>query len=278
LKNKKEIITDYKDQLFKGAEKGYCRICGEYGLLTVDHIPPKSCGNNSPVELSVNNGRYITSQNGLKTRSICADCNNKKLGLDFDIELAKLCEEINCLRNKRITIPFLCQKMKIDSEKVIKSILGHILAITFPANISFSDYLSKPLINEGVLDDYRNYVMGKSNLFERYRVYYWYFPFNIIKMIPYFSHIPNFIKFPSSPVSGTLIKFNPLAIFIVDKQYSQVEFDLDFLDFNVKEFRKKIFMKILAKTWPELPDKNGIVMCNGKGMINAKKKVDKYKK
>lgn len=28
--------------LKNGAEKGYCRICGKYGTLTDDHVPPKS--------------------------------------------------------------------------------------------------------------------------------------------------------------------------------------------------------------------------------------------
>jgi len=56
LNNKKNTALELKE----GAVEGYCRVCGEYGKLTLDHIPPKSCGNNHKVTIRINDKPIIS--------------------------------------------------------------------------------------------------------------------------------------------------------------------------------------------------------------------------
>ena len=58
----------------------YCSICGDYGKLSHDHIPPQSCGNNQDVYfysfqqfVSDPNLQFkkTHSQNGVKNKIIC---------------------------------------------------------------------------------------------------------------------------------------------------------------------------------------------------------------
>jgi len=49
-------MDDYSKQLqnrvmTKSSKLGYCVICGSYGRLTRDHVPPKGCNNKTDVVL-----------------------------------------------------------------------------------------------------------------------------------------------------------------------------------------------------------------------------------
>jgi len=33
----------HKKIRYSAGNKGYCNICGTYGSLTLDHVPPKGC-------------------------------------------------------------------------------------------------------------------------------------------------------------------------------------------------------------------------------------------
>lgn len=81
-------------------KKGYCHICGRYGELSFEHIPPRATGNNhrhllftaeellksgSTVHTSMNNSvqdfrkahvRYTQLQRGAGLNTICEECNN----------------------------------------------------------------------------------------------------------------------------------------------------------------------------------------------------------
>ncbi|MBL4851253.1 MAG: hypothetical protein JKY90_03090 [Gammaproteobacteria bacterium] len=55
--------------LNRGQGKGHCVICGVYGELSRDHIPPKKCNNLNDVELkallpSGNSARVATTSQG----------------------------------------------------------------------------------------------------------------------------------------------------------------------------------------------------------------------
>src|SRR5471032_3413838 len=75
---------------------GFCVICGQFGELTRDHVPPQGCAQianavlsrltmEEPSEGQPRNTIYI--QGGLKFQTLCATCNNERLGLHFDPEL-----------------------------------------------------------------------------------------------------------------------------------------------------------------------------------------------
>ncbi|HRQ69360.1 MAG TPA: hypothetical protein PLW78_03555 [bacterium] len=58
-------------------KEGYCHICGEYGPLSFEHIPPEKCFNNTKVEtIKIFGNKKIISQKGAGGYTLCESCNN----------------------------------------------------------------------------------------------------------------------------------------------------------------------------------------------------------
>lgn len=83
-------------------DEGYCLICGSYGRLSPDHVPPKGAITITKVEqrhitemkgISVDDIRGVVSNNGSKFKTICHDCNNRVLGCNDD-EIARVCKDL----------------------------------------------------------------------------------------------------------------------------------------------------------------------------------------
>lgn len=81
---------------------GRCRICGESGPLSLEHVIPRSAGGGEKMQL-YNTSDLITNpekaygeikQNGTATRTICSKCNNK-LGRWYDKEFSKFYKVLN---------------------------------------------------------------------------------------------------------------------------------------------------------------------------------------
>lgn len=111
-----------------------CNICGETKQLTWDHIPPKSCGNFTEVRFNALFGSIPKldeyenlSQNGMKFRTICDDCNNRLLGKEFDPEMAAYTTMIESYVVSKLVLPdVLFQTRKIN--RLCRAIVGHMLA------------------------------------------------------------------------------------------------------------------------------------------------------
>lgn len=68
-------------------QKGYCHICGGYGELSYEHIPPENALNNNKAIIYTGDdvikrykgekSRYVCQQQGMGKYSLCEDCNNK---------------------------------------------------------------------------------------------------------------------------------------------------------------------------------------------------------
>ena len=137
-----ELINDEIEQ--NGIRKCYdktkkqkidiCNICGKTSQLTWDHVPPKFCFNAGFVKYNSMMGKvdlsnkYSISQNGVKFRTICENCNNNLLGAKYDKEYKKL---VDCLYNLYISkgkIPqyIIIKGLKIN--KIARAVVGHFLA------------------------------------------------------------------------------------------------------------------------------------------------------
>lgn len=70
----------------KKKQEGYCHICGEYGELSFEHIPPENAlnknraivytGDNVIKRYKRENSRYINQQQGMGKYTLCKKCNN----------------------------------------------------------------------------------------------------------------------------------------------------------------------------------------------------------
>lgn len=126
-----------------GTPIGYCNACNEYGLLTKDHIFPKSvvpAGEVLITNLEQRHGQSKAkphrSKKGLYLRTLCARCNNERLGSEYDpawADLARQTRQVTdaiCFQNLSAPSPIAlsCQPNRLG-----RSLVGHSLASMVPA-------------------------------------------------------------------------------------------------------------------------------------------------
>nr|WP_321298310.1 hypothetical protein [uncultured Sphaerochaeta sp.] len=199
--------------LFSSEKQGYCRICGNFRKLTADHIPPESCFNSTPVYVNLPYSARI--EKGLKIKSICAECNSTLLGGMYDKELKMFISQIRShylAYSSSEGATFHRGKIFIDKVKVLRGLLGHILAC-----YGTQDELKLQIdLNE---DSYTNrmrkFVRGEdNNFYQEIRVLFWIHPYDSIRIVPSFTMAT--IDNPNSIFGGTQISFYPLGFLILN--------------------------------------------------------------
>lgn len=193
----------------QGLRKGLCNICGIYGKLTEDHIPPKGTIHVSAVELreiverlrpSDAKLRAPISQNGVKYRTLCAQCNNLLLGHRYDSALIAFSNEVGNYLTSNIVLPDVT-KLSVQPQKVMRSVIGH---------------LSAQGVGRFGKGKYTHEIMGylidsDSLLPESLRVYCWVYPHKTQVLIRA-AALRNLKTHQG--VAFWLLKFFPLAFFV----------------------------------------------------------------
>jgi hypothetical protein len=113
---------------------GYCNLCSRLRELTWDHVPPQGSTTITRTQLQqffnkfmitadgqqaryhyaagalkrLGRNRPRISQNGLKFRTICAECNNKVLGGRYDPEIKRVSEEMGRLEPRYRSYKVAC--------------------------------------------------------------------------------------------------------------------------------------------------------------------------
>ncbi len=178
---------------------GYCNICNQFGKLTLDHVPPKGsvqlrasetayflhalqgsaqgrvtiCGDE---RLLPPRGGRRRSQNGVKFRTICATCNNARLGAKYDPELKRVANVIGQLARAQAEADLRLPpslRVSVRTHYLIRGIIGHLLAAVEPRD------RSKPRsgFDAGFHRHLREYFLDESiPLPKTVRVYYWLYP------------------------------------------------------------------------------------------------------
>jgi len=172
MKNQ-EIAKNLK----RGASEGYCRICGKFEKLSSDHIPPKSCGNNGKVSITINDIKFI-SQNGFNCKTICEHCNNELLGSKYDKEFKKLYDRIDSFRKSRLITSNNLLEIDINVKDFLRSILGHLLAVSVVGKESIENTLKQEIDREFfVMEEYRKFILKEKDELNDIDIYYWYYPY-----------------------------------------------------------------------------------------------------
>ena len=246
-------------ELKKGAKNGFCRICGNYRKLTVDHIPPKSCGNNNRIQIRYKGGTII-SQNGLNCKTICEDCNNKLFGSNYDKVLVKLYNEILDLGFNGNIQPQI--SFNVDVKGLVRCLLGHFLAIcVYDENKTVQELLNSTLNDDKfIYGTYRKFVLAETDILKDTCCYYWYYPYDEIVISPYFFKA-DFFALPKKVLFGTLIKCFPIALYFINTNSSTVSIECPSIDFNINKIILD-FEKIVRIDFPEKPSSNEIIGLN----------------
>jgi len=158
---------------FKRRRVGRCNLCQKVKTLTWDHVPPKGGIVLQPVEIDRVASELISglrlekpeiSHDGLKFRTICADCNSL-IGKQYDPALNEFAITVGNFLKSSLKFPDLLH-VEIRPTAVARAVLGHLLA----ARLSEIDAFNDP--------DIRSLIFGPEiPLPEGLSVFYWVHPY-----------------------------------------------------------------------------------------------------
>lgn len=193
----------------------------------------------------------IISQNGVKYRTICGTCNSK-LGHDYDESLNTLNSTVSAYLQSSLHLPAYTY-IKVKSARLIRSIIGHLLA-------------AKLEIDESVFDvEARNFLMNDTaSLPPNIHIHYWIYPYETTVIMRDFA-IPAKRGDYSSFLFGHVIKYFPLAFLISDKEsYQSLPSLSDYRGYALDdEMELRIDLKrVEAYDWPEKIDADNILFAS----------------
>ncbi|TRW25349.1 hypothetical protein FMM05_08580 [Flavobacterium zepuense] len=225
--------------------------------LSWDHVPPKGGINLTSVEVN-NLYEFYTagkqngwvSQNGVKYRTICVDCNSK-IGSEFDPVLNQLNRSlINIIQPDNPTWVANPVKIRTKPVRLMKAVLAHLLS----AKMHIDEVVTDKNMREMLL-------LVNQSIPEDLHIHYWFFPYDTTVIMRDFA-LPVVPGNFSVCTFAHMIKYFPLAFIVTDSdtfrglttlsQYRNLDIDQEvdieiYLD-NVKDF-----------DWPEKVDESNIL-------------------
>lgn len=245
----------------RGSKIGICNICGVYGPLTEDHIPPKGVLRPKQVEImqlvdlmSIPRPTKTsrTSQNGVKYRTLCSECNNRLLGSKYDPTLIKFANEIKMFLTSNFHLPS-STLLQVKSGRLIRSVIGHLLAH------GVGEHRTGTMIN-----DLTDYFLDENLLFPKnIRLYYWIYPYHEQIILKSFGIS---FEYWNSFAACMLLKFFPISFLFVVDEPSDWSIPADRLDLGApqsidQEVRIRLqFANIPNQRWPEFLGDTGMTM------------------
>lgn len=220
--------------LHKGPESGFCVICGEYGKLTRDHVPPKKCNNLNDVEIKAflpneESARVgTTSQGGTHFRTLCKKCNSERLGIEYDPSLVKFSNEITALvlgaKRKHISLPQHIYPI-ITPQRIARSVVGHVLA-AIAVEESKSGLMKSPM-SDSLREYFLNSALPMPSSLE---IFYWIYPSR--KQIVIKGMGKGQFGTDAGAVIGHVFKFLPLGFWLVWDRPKKIRMNIPSLVMN----------------------------------------------
>jgi hypothetical protein len=186
-----------------------CNICRQKKNLTDDHVPPQCCGNNQEISARRIYAEELTapqvdarSQNGLKFRTLCKDCNGKLLGA-WDGALGVLAEQAARFVDPLLSLPPKLQ-IVVQPGAILRSFLGHVVAAKVQDDAVPVD------------QRIRDYLLNAAPLPASIKAYCWLYPFAPTIVARDFTFVVAEGQGGVSPGIISVVKFFPLAFCVVD--------------------------------------------------------------
>lgn len=245
----------------RGPEVGICNLCGAYGPLTDDHIPPKGVprvGQAYLMELVDLLGAHRPTrgarlfQSGVKYRSICRACNNERLGGRYDPALVRFCQDIHAAMGQRLYVPI---DLTAPLNRIVRGVVGHLLAH------DVGSYRRGEVLAQ--LTDYFN--NDRARFPERLQLHAWLYPYNDQVITKAAAGFFDF-RYQQSPLLFLLIKFYPVGFLITDGALPPIPWLATRLDPMLSPDIDEVHDIRLATSglpphrWPEAPGDNGAIM------------------
>jgi len=200
------------------------------------------------------------SQNGVKYRFICSDCNSKLGGL-YDSVLNDFAISIGRFFKSNLYFPATI-KIKTKPKAIIKSILGHLVS-------------AKKEIDNTLLDGkIREYIFNDSaELPDDINIFYWIYPYDcVVIMRDFIMPAKRNGDFRTSGIFQ-IIKYFPIAYLVTNlKEYEGLPELTKYRNCNINdEVEVPIFLKRIEDyNWPEKVEDSNIVLASletGNGIL-----------
>lgn len=254
----------------RGPKHGKCNICGESGVLTEDHTPPKGCIRPTQVELrhvievlsaTPSKEKARLSQNGVKYRTLCGRCNNSLLGHLYDPAMIELVNKVATILRSPILLPNPLA-VSCQPQALIRSVIGHIAA-------QGVDRYRKGLHTEAI----RDYLLDHSlPLPEGLKIFYWLYPWRVQILVRDAVYMD---LHKDKQFLFWIMKFFPMAFMVVFDEIPDFSFQVQNLDpCRQLPFTTRVDLPILLHPippleWPEAPTEASTLLY-GREAITAK--------
>ena len=253
----------------RGPLIGVCNLCGVTARLTEDHIPPKGVplvgqaylerlSDTLGAERNQRKGRLF--QKGVKYRSICAKCNNERLGLHYDPVLIAFCKQVHSALTTRV---HLSVEVQVQQNRLFRAVLGHLLAHGLEQHRlgSFSSQKT-------------DYFLDPTAAFPAdLKLYCWVYPYKAQVVARGLASIFDF-RFRTEPFVFSIMKFFPVAWLcstaeLPDHASGRVTRVDQLSTCDIDDYATIILnpSNLPSPRWPEAPGKNGVVFHNDHGTV-----------
>ena len=248
------------------ALQGFCNICGSFGNMTKDHVPPKGSVKITQMlskrmveamgmEKAVRGPRDKIHQNGVTFPTLCGCCNNTLLGCKLDPEFNRftlaVCNVLGSSMHLPDEIVISC-----DPSKIVRGFLGHMAAA--------DTYDNSRLIRE----ELGEFVMTGEGMPSDAKVYCWPFPYKGQTLLSLHSIAPDIARYGFNGALITwVMKFSPVAFMLVWKKPKSISLDgltciSDFIGLSGGGVRLRLTN--VHQHWPEAPGPSDVILSSSK--------------
>jgi hypothetical protein len=244
---------------FKRRKTDLCNICLQIKPLSWDHIPPKGGIELSSMEIN-DIYRFLAhttpkpkiSQNGVKYRYICSDCNTM-LGRNYDVVLNSFSKDIGRILRTNLSIPDII-KVRTKPNALIKAILGHLVSV-------------KSETDEALFDrKVRDYLFSDTVILpDDINIFYWVYPYDCVVIMRDFVMCANRDGNFSKNGVFQLLKYFPVAYLITNlKEYRGLP---ELTRYRTLKLKDEVEIPILIRRieeidWPERVDRDNIIFAS----------------
>lgn len=249
----------------RGPKEGHCNICDAYGLLTVDHVPPKGTLGIPQVDLihitemlsierPTKAGKRRYMQSGVHFRSLCAPCNNTLLGAKFDPALISFTNSVSTFLRSSLALPEIVS-VPIVPGLVARAVLGHLFAVGIERRER------TPILDAAV----RFFLNDSEPLPDGIDIYYWVHPHKHQVQIRDAGLLTHFGE-GTKPIVFWCLKYFPLGFMVTwnidDRRRIRTQNLRDYM-INAGGHEAQVLLPLRALPhahWPEAPTEHGAVL------------------
>lgn len=250
---------------------GRCVICGRICRLTRDHVPPRGVVPPRALEIrrltaAIQTGPPFAEspRRGFQAPvfpSLCSVCNTDKLGSVYDPELIvfanSLAAWVRGASELGLTLPDVAV-VNLRPLDVARAVVGHLLAAEERSNPV------APLVGGSLLEEMRSYFLGAVIGTPAFRIFVWPYAGSDLVIARGFA-LARVLGRAHGPVVGDVLKFFPLAFWVVGSAPDDVDFpfaELPLAEGN--EVTLEIPMRRVPRAqWPERPGDQEVIVLAG---------------